>query len=63
MNRKDIVIHHIHEDISGVSSIIFGFDYYVGSLTKVQDYVKVNYKRGKMARSKNIIYEFSSIMR
>lgn len=47
MNRKDIVIHHIHEDISGVSSIIFGFDYYVGSLTKVQDYVKVNYKRAR----------------
>lgn len=48
---KEMVVYHIHGDISGVSSIILGLDHYGGSLAKIQDYVKGTYYREKKLKT------------
>lgn len=53
INGHEKTLFHIHGDISFIRSIMLGIDHYGGSLAKIQDYVKNNYKR----KTRNTTYD------
>ena len=46
-NNHQLKLWKIHGDIDRIKSITFGFDQYCGSLSKLSEYIKGNYKSAK----------------